>query len=520
MRIGKEVVKLFPIATVDSLYAVKSSVAVSEIVVSDDDVGSFFRRLGTLERRLATRVNDEYWRIPIRLLRRVRFRMAAVPLPFRSEAICSSSLSGEITLRLRDAGHLYPDVAEILECLADDLIRLQSRKDCPLLEATDSDKNRNWAMLVKESWIVTPVRNYIQFLPSSGVPQVLTSSQLVEPDLYSKLVIYGPSRWYPPHVLLSPRAPRVDIVRFACLADTVALNVGFLKPSSKVPVADVAQRHAIGEALLPDEVLPTLDWESISNRLAKARSDESALDESEAILFVLEDNAAVLLDSAPGTGALILDLDGEAAEEEDADSRIVRVHTSDIQPGMFVLLRTQGGGDYLVPIADQILGPKADEVKSRQALWKQRLRGHVRSKGLDQVSSELRGHGASRANPVNVGNWTSDRTIRPQDYSDFAAIMSLVGLGDKTSQYWDSATMLETARRSAGFHIRRLLLNQVRSSATSELRRHGRVDFDLGESDGGTLTAFRVKAISPNSYVVPVARVGRLLENDAIDELS
>ena len=174
------------------------------------------------------------------------------------------------------------------------------------------------------------------------------------------------------------------------------------------------------------------------------------------------------------------------------------------------MLRTGGGGDYIVPIADRILGEKAVKYREIQGQWKALLKKEVDMRGLLAVCIDLLDYGGSKhVNETNLRYWISSRNIRPQDDKDFSAIMKLVGLQDKAMFYQEVANKIEIAHRKAGFRIRKLLIRQVATTNLHEIHKKGYMAFELPESDGGSFTAFRIEYISPNISTVPVSRIGR-----------
>ena len=134
---------------------------------------------------------------------------------------------------------------------------------------------------------------------------------------------------------------------------------------------------------------------------------------------------------------------------------------------------------------------------------------------LDTVVRRLRQLGGKRANANNVRNWMSLNNHRPQDYSDFLAIMRLIGEENKARLYWDGARSLERAHRKAGFVIRKLLLEQVRNADIISLQRTGRADFSLDYEGSGTISVIRIEAVSPNVFEVPEYRIGQVFKEES-----
>jgi hypothetical protein len=210
------------------------------------------------------------------------------------------------------------------------------------------------------------------------------------------------------------------------------------------------------------------------------------------------------LEAADGASILTIDLEADESTE-----RIARIQTSDVRPGTFLLLRTSGGGDYVVAEADQyFLKDRAAELRARQQEWKTLLRNEVRKDGLLGVSLKLIDLGSASAEEINVRNYLSPRSIRTRVPEDFRAIMRLVGLGDKWESYWEMMGEIDHAHRLAGHRIRRQLLRRLAELDLTELERVGRLDITLTDVDAGGLTAYRVIDVSPDQQIVSISRLG------------
>ena len=108
------------------------------------------------------------------------------------------------------------------------------------------------------------------------------------------------------------------------------------------------------------------------------------------------------------------------------------------------------GGDYIVPVADRVMGRAAKHARERQRYWKDKLRAVVSREGLLATSVLLLDHGSQVANEQNVRNWMSYRNIRTQDKRDFIAIMRATGLEAETEQLWQEMGRIHRAHMRAG----------------------------------------------------------------------
>ena len=182
-------------------------------------------------------------------------------------------------------------------------------------------------------------------------------------------------------------------------------------------------------------------------------------------LLVLEDDKGVFIEAGGNAQVLVIDLN------EMRDKRIKKISYSQIERDMYLLLRTAGGGDYVVPVADRLLKERAEELREMQQTWKARLRLLVRKEGMDKVVAALNEHGSTIASYQNVRNWMNDRSIATEAYQDFFAILKLVELEKDTPEYWKAMKEIRRAHTMAGHLIGKQLLAQVNKSDLAELER-------------------------------------------------
>jgi hypothetical protein len=185
-----------------------------------------------------------------------------------------------------------------------------------------------------------------------------------------------------------------------------------------------------------------------------------------------------------------------------------------------LLLRTSGGGDFIAPLADRILGDRAQQRRTQQAVWKAQLAAAAQTQfgmlGRRELAARvvgvLREHNLSEVRAANVHYWMSPKCIRPRKEGDFAAILSYAGMADKKQELWEAMGEIDRAHKSAGQAIRRMLLQKIATTSLEPLERDGEMVFVLGEQDGGTLTAFQITFISEDEFEVPAERIGVLMD--------
>ena len=492
--------------------------------------------LRSFERSLGEEARDEYWQGFLRQFKHYWFDHAAAPLPFDNitPVPYSSGLSPQHYL-LR-CSMIYPQFEDAANNLFEIFEQLLSCSDNPMLDMLQTDvftsastrAGIDTALLISEPRLVPRVKSIL------AIHRLLDNADLISPSYlkgghcYERMVIFGSPRWFKDYVFNSPRARDISVICYEwfnnaqqtpatfadCLgskSEPVMLAVEADKPDEISPTEASSQ-----EICRTDEDdldwLPNINWDDLCAHIATIDGGNVSQETTMVRLCLLEGGSAVFVEDSDDAKVQLLDLDSEG-DDADGTNRLHQIPATELEPGMFLILRTSGGGDdYIAKIADRILGQRVAAAHESQAIWKRLLRKEFLNNDYAGVVGTLRRYGSYRANDNNIRNWFSPRSIKPDDYRDFAGIMKLIGLEDKTDEYWANAQAIDRAHLVAGQHIRKQLLKVVSAADLGELEKTGRMDFELADEDGGSLTAFLVVSISPDPYKVPVSRVGRPIE--------
>lgn len=516
--------------SLDSISAVYDCARLAKIEVHHVDDTEFHRfclALREFERLLGESAGDDYWRPFLRALKRYRFDISSTPLPFKYQMDQSQSLVERLQGQLVHCDLIYPQFADSARELVNGVLALRASHSNPVLlacaEIADCGEV-NVTMLIKEPRLIPAVEAFLSDEPGISGFEVISPSQLTGHFCYSKLIVIGPARWYGDYVFQSPRAHNIHIVKYGWMDDSNPSSkvfTGSLKNSGvgwmdRSEVARVGTRESSispSNSLDPQDFLPSIDWDGVL-RMVSARSvrdsDDTGEDEEyvSARLFQLEGEIVVALDASEGARATVL-----TSTQEEADP-VKRMPITDIEPGMFLLVRNEGGGEYIVLVADRFLREHAARAREVQRYWKDQLRRKVRVDGLRQVVNDLKNYGSRRANYVNLRNWMSHRTIKTEDSRDFRAIMKLIGLADKFDGYWKTMALIDRAHKKAGQFIRKQLLAEVRNADLRDLEKLGRMNFELPGVEGGNLTTIRIQSVHPQTIEIEVARLGHPFEMD------
>ncbi|MFX4263087.1 hypothetical protein ACOBQJ_12945 [Pelotomaculum propionicicum] len=483
---------------------------------------SFCKLLQQFDRRASAVEGEDYWSSLLRVLKRLRFSFSTTPISFDRTEMYPVGFFETVNWYKQRYIHVYPTYEVILEPLLDTLNQMVQLKQNPPMDKIEALTNpqEKVAILLKDSRIISLIEAELCSRQRLGNIKLVTSNYLKGMDCYDRLILVGPSYLFPPSILNSPRAKEVDILHYEWIrdrwendsfflgSDGMNLKIKIRKATKEVEnTTDKAPVQENQWCLEVGELLQSIDWVKV-REVFSSEVSESYTEGVQAFPILLDGGQVAFLESKEEERVWTIDLDDESS------SKVKRIPTLEIRQGMFLILRTAGGGDYMITLAEQMLGDKLDQIKNAQLTWKSLLRKAVESKGIHKIISELLSLGSVIANEPNIRNWMSERNISPKNPADFKAIMNLIKLPYKTEEYWQIARTLETAHRIAGLRIGKMLLKLIVSASLDELERVGRMDFELTGLDGGSLTAFRVEEISHETYLVPTARIGRLLERD------
>jgi hypothetical protein len=500
--------KFATLAEATDVYAAGTTCEVRRISAEAEPVAAFVDRLHDLEREVAHLRDDEYWSVGIGYLRRRRFIIQATPLNVSDPAL--ELLASEVRARnhFSTCRSLYPEHADSVDAACDALMDLVLSLVDPLSDAVLADladlEAERVGVVLPTFGFEQAVQRHLRAAGGSDRIDAVTPRNLAVKRPYEALFVVGAPSWYVRKgwgwVYTAPRANQVVLVGYQqqvqrALPSAVAFTVS---ETAVTPLSDDGAAYS-GADDTPDE--GGVDWTFASGEAERRAEGANTADLVDARLYLLASGCAAFL--AASEESRVLTLEPDAPPE----SRLVDVASPDIGPGTVVLLRSEGGGDLVVAVADAILGPSAAPLREMQERWKARLRSLVEENGVEQVVEHLTKHGSVRAKRSNLANWCSPRSLRTDDEQDFLAIMRAVGLEDEAASYWKAMSRLEQAHRRAGHEIREQLEQQAQKADLTALEDHGRADFSLPQG-GGALTAFRVEEVSPDVVSVPYQHLG------------
>lgn len=503
------------LADAEALYGCARSTTVAYHVVDHPLLQKLCKVGFRFENATLGTATEDFLRPLVRDARTIRFELATSPLAFNDSAIGQRLSTAKYDGLLRKASLAYPEHIANAEELVTLLREILSSDANPLLDALEPFGGQGIALVILKPRLADAVRAALRTRPKTRLVEVITPEALRVPKIYQRLIVCGPTRWFPDYVFSAPRASELHVVSYRWQHAQWAPNSPFLAHASDVPAATApGSVPAARDGDVANENWPDLDWEAIARRALEGPNGEPARQGQELLetrLFSLSGGFAVFLDVTNRSRSLVIDPAADGVQQ------VRRVFSDDIEPGTYLLLRTEGGGDYIVPLADQILAERAGPHRTMQRHWKERLRQVVAvsseteaSGRLMDVGLRLIDLGSQRADEANLRHWLSARSIGTGDKRDFQAIMGLIGLGSEADRYWSVTRQIRAAHHQAGSRIRRRLIEQVRAVDFGSTERQGRIDFVLPDAEGGKLSAFLVEARAPTRTLVPAQKEGQL----------
>jgi hypothetical protein len=510
---------MISISEVSAVYTCSEKPQTESFRVDHVPAKRFFGAVRSYLRATADYRDDPFWLPLTRQLKRWRFDIGATPLPLKDlvDEVSVASLSQ----RYEAATRLYPAMQPVLEEVVRHAAELSSCTDAPLVDRLRTCFNtgeESAHLCMAETRLMPKVRKHLDAVALHEI-RLLSPAQLRNVQTFGVLALIGSLRWYPAYLFSAPRAPKLVVIAYSWLSiKPPALTKfdarGEVQPNRESSLASQLNRSAESREYQFDDDFQNSTLEDATSFVSRALNPHIIEGETtHARAILLEGDVVVFLDADEGSSAIVIDL------AEKGKRRVHRVPIGELQIGTFLLVREEGGGDYVIPVADQLLGNRAAELRRKQLEWKHLLSQRVISHGVDQTSHQLMELGGHRARPVNVRRWIWQRSIRPNDEADFVAIMSLVGRAPDARSYWDAMGLIDRAHMRAGQIIRRLLLAKVHESNLESLEQLGRMKFRLPDAGAGNLVALRVMAISSTITAIPATRLGQLLDGGTLQWL-
>jgi hypothetical protein len=482
-------------------------------LVSDPYFQAYYNAVGKLRRYEREHGLDDEWHGVVSSLSRYRYDAAHAPLPFNDAYFRSRLNTRDIEYVVSRAHVTRPTLAPIAEVALENLLHLIESDRNPILDEVARQHpyrtNEDVAFVLAHSRFSIPVRDHLK---NAGLEHydVIDPNALRRLNFWDRLIYVGAVRDFDDYVFSSPRTFVTEVFGYRWQQGRWEQSESFI--GGVLGKSSTRQRFT-GSSDAQAGVLANVDIDAIDERLREASDDELEGEQPtsakvDARLHELFGGKAVLLEASERRTSMIIDLDA------DQDDRVRQVADNEIEEGMFIVLRTGDRGGYLIPIADQIIGQRANDYRTLLDAWKSQLRRMESKYGPQGVVNKLRRAGSTRASYQNLRNWMSSQSIAPEADEDYHAIAVVCDMDSDFPLMKTAASHIRRAHVHAGQKVRRRLLEVVQGSDIEEIEREGMKHFELPEFEGAQLTAYRIERRSGKTAPVSMSTVERVFDLD------
>ncbi|MEJ9221169.1 hypothetical protein P4H46_23615 [Paenibacillus glucanolyticus] len=443
-------------------------------------------------------------------LRKFRYILSASPLPF--SAHIDQFNEKDLHRLSRQCQLMYPGLKEDIDTVLMFYDKLRTSPEKPVLEylrKSFRDKISTGLVLKTASDLNAVEEALKRTFITNNIFSVVTPSRLKKELFFDRLIILGPTYWYPDYIFHCPRSQTIENIYYDWQLYRAPRMEYFTK--SEFKVSTLHQGCKINVNKLTGSTSPEII--EISDQIIDYKNVEKSLS-AKSVLITPECVNAKLVGLTDAKGILFEDhsLKNIWTISLQADEQVSKCSVNELDTDCYLLIRTSTGRDYIQIKADEFLGIKAAKIRQRHSAWKKRLRNYTSKYHPDKICRYLRRHGGIRANETNLRNWASDDNIKPREYNDFLALMMLLKLEDHAKKLWKEADDLFRAHQRAGTVIRNLLIQEIKKSNLSKLELEQKMTFSLPDAENATFTAYKIEYISKSVYQVHPHQLRELID--------
>lgn len=506
------------ISEVENLY--NQTTTLYSIKFSDIKLAALNREISGLLRILGDQKELSIWPRVIATLKKVRFDLATLPVP--PVQIITDQLITQFNTILPICEVSFPDNLKQLSQIINSLQNFQGQEN-PFfnwIQAKCINQYGNDALCILSSGYINLVENLATTDEklSSLKLRVISPRELKDFIFFSRIFLCGSIGLFSEnqfrnleYVWRSPRAPELYFLSYDWIRDDFEPRPVFDIELNNAPVSIVTLE--VANTIIEN----TVDPESNNNCID---IEEIIFSPVEFIKPVSSSNAGGYYEFICESRLLVFEDRTIVYKEIDKPSRIVeldqgveihKIPNRKLEPGMLLIVRTEGSGDSIAAVADMFFGEDADMIRDMQEQWKDAFRRKLtNSDSINQVVRILTELGAPTANEINIRNWQRHDTIKPKNKDDFNAILVFSGLPDMIDEYWENARMIVQMHIKAGREISQLLLSKINDSNMEDLKKYGRIDIEL-KGLTGKVSVLSIESIMPDIYNVPSSQLDKLV---------
>lgn len=324
--------------------------------VDHAELAEVSRSLRALSQSLGNETSDDFWRQALDPLRRVAFSLCSTPLPFKQLPTSVRPDWSEMHRLVRQCEQMFPDSHERFSDIAAGLECLLLESTSPLIAPLEElhQQYGTISVALRDSRLNKAVADFFATSKSLRNARIVSASQLRGAHHGQAVVIIGPTGWFPEFICSAPRATAIHIVSYRWIHDSWKPTPLFLH-SSNAPT-DCSSRHGVGPmprvrgsavghapsagGLDSHDLLPPLPVFELGDFSSRGTLSDNAVELVPARLCHLSGGRAVLVAADEGASSLVIDM-------SQTDRAVVRrVLVDDLEPGLYLLLRTSGGGRF------------------------------------------------------------------------------------------------------------------------------------------------------------------------------
>jgi hypothetical protein len=495
------------------------------------DLSRFHTALRKFDSALRSEGIEEKWHSFLSYCKRLKHLVSTTPLPGSSIARYLGKRAPEASISLeRLRGNLSYPSRSLYDQLNSEMQILQGQSENPLWAAARSNLQQTWlsdaefAILHTQSGMTDLIRRFLfSEIGEIGTCWVLKPSEFKEAYVYDQIVVFGPPSRHnhdgSEFIYTSPRSEILTLFTPHIFPVVVPVVYGFagsphISPNCSLatfvepifydcprvpgsmdfPTCDEQENWL---ADLPEFVKPAQEW----NRVSDEEQDTDPIRCRQVILS--GDHAVFLADE----GSIYRLNRSENESGSTFCSSIDYCDVRDLAHGDVLLFQGAGGGSLISEVADQILGADAPRLRALQRHWKEKLNKHVRTRGLEGVTRDLRLKGASIDTPMTVRNWCLDDNIGPGAWRNFEVLLGLLDLTSLQDDIFRATRLIRSAHKSAGFKLADRLLDMIQGKSLDGIKEQGWQEFTGSAKMSNRKIAYEITAVLHQTVDVHRSRV-------------
>ena len=349
--------------------------------------------------------------------------------------------------------------------------------------------------------------------------QILTESEFLRSYIMAEeLLLFGPVRSYSHDILTSLMFKKVHYLVNDKFKELDFKNICFtnsftreIKANYKfIKNEDVSDDNFDEEDLFeaPINEHSHIEFDQILNNSEFSRPSHHTDQIVKARLAFLTSNMFVFLanDKTVDETQRAVVFDRDSSEPD-----IIEKKVSHFNVGDYVILRTEGGGDLIIPYANEIMGQKAGHYRTLQKQWKYQLDLKIRNIGYQRAIRDLKSD-IPIISQGNLDRWIhNEKQIALKDSGHFKVLLKYIGYQtEEIKEIIESIKAIRSAHQVAGNVQSRELLEDIKKDNEIEntLREKGiyKIQLKARGMIGGAMTVFRIIDFDSREHRMPYSR--------------